>query len=101
MAAAFPDIQKIQYEGPISRNPISFRHYNATEKVGDKTMRDHLLFAVAYWHTMRGTGGDPFGPGTALRPWDDDIGAKIESGEAAPCVSDRQEYLENLINEFM
>jgi xylose isomerase len=34
-------------------------------------MKDHLRFAVAYWHTMRGTGGDPFGPGTAIRPWDD------------------------------
>jgi xylose isomerase len=71
MAAAFPNVPKIQYEGPISRNPLAFKHYNATEKVGDKTMRDHLRFAVAYWHTMRGTGGDPFGPGTALRPWDD------------------------------
>ena len=70
-AAAFPDIPKIKFEGPISKNPLAFKHYNAAEKVGDKTMRDHLRFAVAYWHTMRGTGGDPFGPGTALRPWDD------------------------------
>ncbi|MCX6909357.1 MAG: xylose isomerase, partial [Verrucomicrobia bacterium] len=68
---AFPTVSAIKFEGPISKNPLAFKHYNATEKVGDKTMRDHLRFSVAYWHTMRGTGGDPFGPGTALRPWDD------------------------------
>ncbi|MCX6900928.1 MAG: xylose isomerase [Verrucomicrobia bacterium] len=70
-AAAFPDVSAIKFEGPISKNPLAFKHYNAAEKVDGKTMRDHLRFGVAYWHTMRGTGGDPFGPGTALRPWDD------------------------------
>ena len=68
---AFPAIQKIKFEGPQSKNPLSFKHYNATEKVAGKTMKDQLRFAVAYWHTFRGTGSDPFGPGTALRPWDD------------------------------
>ncbi|MBI5394588.1 MAG: xylose isomerase, partial [Verrucomicrobia bacterium] len=68
---AFPDVMRIRYEGPKSRNPLSFRHYNADEAVDGKKMRDHLRFGVAYWHTMRGTGGDPFGPGTAVRPWDD------------------------------
>jgi hypothetical protein len=38
--------------------------------VAGKTMRDHFRFAVAYWHTFCGTGGDPFGPGTKLFPWD-------------------------------
>ena len=38
--------------------------------VEGKSMKDHLRFSVAYWHTMRGTGGDPFGPGTMLRPWE-------------------------------
>lgn len=70
-APAFPDVMRIRYEGPKSRNPLSFKHYNPDEKVDGKTMRDHLRFSVAYWHTMRGTGGDPFGPGTAVRPWDD------------------------------
>lgn len=68
---AFPEIKTIAYEGARSKNPLAFKHYNATEKVAGKTMRDHLRFAVAYWHTMRGTGSDPFGPGCALRPWDD------------------------------
>jgi xylose isomerase len=61
----------IKYEGPDSKNPLAFKHYNATEKVAGKTMREHLRFAVCYWHTFRGTGSDPFGPGTMQRPWDD------------------------------
>lgn len=71
MKPAFPGIERIQFEGPTSKNPLSFRHYKADEKVGNKTMRDHLRFSVAYWHTMRNALSDPFGPGTAVRPWDD------------------------------
>ena len=66
----FPDVKKIQYEGPDSKNPLAFRHYNADEVVEGKTMAEQLRFSVAYWHTMRGTGADPFGPGTMLRPWE-------------------------------
>jgi xylose isomerase len=67
----FPEVNKIKYEGPDSANALSFRHYNADEKVEGKTMREHLRFAVCYWHTFRGMGGDPFGPGCAVRPWED------------------------------
>jgi len=66
----FP-VAKIAFEGPNSRNPLAFKHYNAEEIVEGKTMRDHLRFAVVYWHTFRGTGSDPFGVGTMQRPWDD------------------------------
>lgn len=69
--AAFPEINRIPFEGPQSKNPLAFRYYNADEKVEGRTMRDHLRFSVVYWHTFRGTGSDPFGPGTALRPWED------------------------------
>jgi xylose isomerase len=69
--AYFPEVEKIRYDGPDSTNPLAFRHYNAEEKVEDKTMREHLRFAVCYWHTFRGMGGDPFGPGCAVRPWED------------------------------
>jgi xylose isomerase len=69
--SAFPDIAKIEYEGPDSKNPLAFRHYNPDEIVEGKSMRDHLRFAVCYWHTFRGTGSDPFGPGCAVRPWED------------------------------
>ncbi len=68
--AAFPEISKIPYEGPDSRNPLAFRHYNPDELVEGTPMKDILRFSVAYWHTMRGTGADPFGPGTMLRPWE-------------------------------
>ncbi len=67
----FPEIDKIKYEGPDSKNPLAFRHYNPDEKVEGKSMKEHLRFAVCYWHTFRGTGNDPFGPGCARRPWED------------------------------
>src|SRR5207248_545261 len=69
--AFFPDVSKIPFEGRDSTNPLSFRHYNPEERVEGKTMREHLRFAVCYWHTFRGTGADPFGPGCARRPWED------------------------------
>lgn len=71
MAAAFPTISKIAYEGPQSKNPLSFRHYDPDELVEGRTMAEHLRFSVTYWHTFRGTGSDMFGAGTAIRPWDD------------------------------
>ena len=71
MSEAFPDVQKIQFEGPSSKNPLAFKHYNADELIGGKSMKDHLRFAAAYWHVMRNPLGDPFGPGTAKMPWDD------------------------------
>ena len=68
--AYFPEVaDKIQFEGKGSRNPLAFKHYDATKMVGDKTMREHLRFAVSYWHTFKGLGADPFGVGTAVRPW--------------------------------
>ncbi|MEM7015423.1 MAG: xylose isomerase [Verrucomicrobiota bacterium] len=67
----FPGIPTIPFEGPDSKNPLAFKHYNADEQVGGKSMKDHLRFACAYWHTMRNGLGDPFGGPTAVRPWDD------------------------------
>ncbi|MEI7684275.1 MAG: xylose isomerase [Planctomycetota bacterium] len=69
--AFFPEVQKITYEGPESKNPLAFRHYNPAELVEGKSMKDHLRFAVCYWHTFRGSGSDPFGPGCNVRPWED------------------------------
>ena len=67
---AFADIKQIAYEGPKSKNPLAFHHYNADELVEGRSLKDHLRFSVAYWHTFRGTGSDPFGPGTMHRPWE-------------------------------
>jgi xylose isomerase len=71
MPTAFKDISKIKFEGPKSKNPLAFKHYNANEKVDGKTMSEHLRFSVVYWHTFRGMGSDMFGAPTAIRPWDD------------------------------
>lgn len=71
MTTYFPEVDKIQFEGTSSRNPLAFRHYNASEIVEGRTMNDWLRFAVCYWHTFRGTGSDPFGAPTLMRPWDD------------------------------
>src|SRR5512138_3651579 len=67
----FTGISKIQYEGPQSKNPLAFKHYNADERVAGKSMKEHLRFSVTYWHTIRGQLADMFGSGTAVRPWED------------------------------
>jgi xylose isomerase len=69
--SAFPGISKIAFEGPKSKNPLAFKHYNPDELVEGKTMKEHLRFSVVYWHTFRGRGVDPFGSATMQRPWDD------------------------------
>ena len=66
----FPGIQKIKFEGKDSDNPLSFKYYDPEKLVNGKPMKEHLRFATAYWHTFCGTGGDPFGPGTKIYPWD-------------------------------
>lgn len=66
----FPGIGKIKYEGPQSKNPLAFKWYDENKVVAGKTMKEHFRFAVAYWHTFCGTGGDPFGPGTKSFPWE-------------------------------
>jgi xylose isomerase len=65
----FPGIAAIPFEGPGSDNPLAFKAYEADRVVGDRTMREHLRFSVAYWHTFCADGGDPFGPGTREYPW--------------------------------
>jgi len=67
MTEFFPKITKIKYQGPDSKNPLSFKHYNPKQKIMGKTMAEHLRFAVCYWHTFKGTGADQFGPGTIIR----------------------------------
>lgn len=67
----FPDVPTILFEGSKSKNPLSFKYYNPNEIVGDKTMKQHLKFAVSYWHTFVGSGKDPFGAETMIRVWDE------------------------------
>ncbi|NLV36408.1 MAG: xylose isomerase [Clostridiaceae bacterium] len=81
MADVFKGIEKIKFEGKGSDNPLAFKYYNADELVAGKRMEDHLRFAVAYWHTFQARGNDPFGVGTAIRPWDN-ISDQMELAKA-------------------
>lgn len=71
MSSYFPNVSKIEYEGPKSKNPLAFKHYNPEEIIEGQSMKDLFRFSVAYWHSFRGTGSDPFGAPTLLRDWDD------------------------------
>lgn len=67
----FKGIGKINYEGLETDNPLAYRWYDANRVVAGKTMKEHLRFAVAYWHSFNGTGNDPFGGQTLFFPWDE------------------------------
>lgn len=71
MSEFFPKIKPIEYEGPDSKNPFAFKHYNPKEKVMGKTMENHFRFAVSYWHTFKNLGADPFGGNTMIRGYND------------------------------
>lgn len=82
----FTGIDTIRFEGRESDNPLAFKWYDESRVVAGKTMKDHLRFAVSYWHTFVGTGGDPFGPGTKQFAWDsgqDAIGRAKDKMDAA------------------
>ncbi|WML43013.1 xylose isomerase [Neobacillus sp. PS3-40] len=65
----FENVNRINYEGPSSKNPLSFKYYNPKEVINGETMEEILRFSVAYWHTFTADGTDPFGVGTMVRPW--------------------------------
>ena len=66
----YKGIAAISFEGKESDNPLAFKYYNPDQVVMGKTMKEHFRFAIAYWHSFCGQGGDPFGPGTQQFPWD-------------------------------
>ncbi|HOK98115.1 MAG: xylose isomerase [Bacteroidales bacterium] len=67
----FKGIGKIKYEGKESTNPLAFKFYDENKVVAGKTMKEHLRFAMAYWHTLCGSGADPFGSATKFFPWNE------------------------------
>ena len=82
----FKGIDKIQFEGRESDNPLAFKYYDPEKVVAGKTMREHFKFAVAYWHTFCCQGADPFGWGTQNFEWDrssDPMVAAREKADAA------------------
>jgi xylose isomerase len=66
----FPGVENpIPFEGKDSKNPLAFKYYNKVQRVGKRTMAEHLRFSVAYWHTFMGTGSDMFGSASFAREW--------------------------------
>ncbi len=65
----FPTIGKIKFEGQGTDNPLAYAWYDETRVVAGKPMKEWLRFAVAYWHSFVGNGGDPFGEPTHIYPW--------------------------------
>lgn len=80
----FPNISRIQYEGPHSKNTLAFRYYDPDKKVLGKSMREHLPFAMAWWHNLGAAGTDMFGVNTA----DKSFGASVGSMEHAKAKVD-------------
>ena len=82
----FKTIGKVKYEGVESNNPFAYRWYDETKMVAGKSMKDHLRFACAYWHSFNGSGADPFGEPTHSFAWDkksDAIGRAKDKADAA------------------
>jgi xylose isomerase len=67
----YPGVGKIAFEGKDSKNPLAFKWYDPEEVVSGRKMKDHLRFAIAYWHSFCGDGSDPFGDATRIFPWND------------------------------
>lgn len=74
MKKFFPEIDVIKYEGTASLNALSFKYYDAAKVIAGKTMKEHLKFALSWWHTLCADNADMFGRGTA----DKSFGGKSE-----------------------
>ncbi|MBS3733611.1 MAG: xylose isomerase [Phycisphaerae bacterium] len=85
MDRAFPGVEKVAYEGPESKKPLAFKHYNPDERVEGKPMREHLRFSVAYWHSFCNGGDDPFGTETRQMPWADDDPMQAARNKVTAC----------------
>lgn len=77
MTEYFTAIKPIKCEGPDSKNPLAFKYYDPNKVVAGKKMKDHLRFAMSYWHTMTGGGTDPFGQATMERPYNQFEGIEL------------------------
>lgn len=96
MKEYFENISKIKYEGKNSKNPLSFKYYDPDRVINGKTMKEHLKFAMSWWHTIVGTGQDPFGVGTIDRTY----GASEDMEIAKVRVDVAFEFMEKLGIEY-
>ena len=79
----FTGIGQIKYEGPQTDNPLAYRWYDENKIVAGKTLKEHLRFAVAYWHSFVGNGADPFGEPTHIFPWNEKADAVSRAKDKA------------------
>ena len=93
----FPGIDKIQFEGKESRNPMAFRYYDAKKVVLGKTMAEWLKFSMAWWHTLCAEGADQFGGGTKTFPWN---GAACPTQAAKDKVDAGFEFMQKMGIEY-
>jgi len=89
----FKGINKIQFEGKESDNPLAFKYYNPEQIVAGKKMKEWFKFSIAYWHTFCGQGSDPFGPGTQTFAWD-------KSSDAVQAAKDKADAAFEFINKM-
>ncbi len=78
-------VGKIKYEGPKSTNPLAFKYYNKDEMILGKPMKEHLKFAMSWWHTLCAKGSDQFGSNTMERTFENsnplqEAFAKVDAG---------------------
>jgi xylose isomerase len=59
----------VRFAGTKSNDEFSYRWYDPERIVLGKPLREHMRFAVAYWHSLAMNGNDPFGAPTIKRPW--------------------------------
>ncbi|MFV0466210.1 MAG: xylose isomerase [Lachnospiraceae bacterium] len=64
MSEIFQGLPVVNYEGPNSKNPFSFKFYDPDRVILGKTMKEHLPFSMAWWHNMSAQGADMFGTGS-------------------------------------
>ncbi len=65
----FSQLPTVRYAGPDTSEELVYRWYDADKVVLGKPLKEHLRFAVAYWHSLAMNGADPFGSPTINRPW--------------------------------
>ncbi len=86
MSNYFKDIPQIRYEGKQSTNPLAFKFYDPERVILGKTMKEHLPFAMAWWHNLCAGGTDMFGRDTADKSFGAEKGtmehakAKVDAG---------------------
>ena len=86
MSEIFKNIPKIIYEGASSQNPLAFKFYDEDRVILGKKMKEHLPFAMAWWHTLCAAGTDMFGRDTADKSFGAPLGtmehakAKVDAG---------------------